>query len=110
MKSSKINRRKFIQYSAAVSSGVVIVTYSNSCRFCEKRFTTGPVLVSEALRILQTVLREPDAKDYDAAAVVAYMEKSGSNTLVVNGGGIVDFFQNPLPGANINSLMGNRMS
>ena len=36
------------------------------------------------------------------------MEKSGCNTLVVNGGGIVDFFQNPLPAANINSFMGKR--
>ena len=60
------------------------------------------------LRILQTVLREPDAANYDAKAVVAYMEKTGSNTLVVNGGGIVDFFQNPLPASNVNSMMGNR--
>ncbi len=60
------------------------------------------------LRILQTVLREPDAEHYDARAVVDYMEKSGCNTLVVNGGGIVDFFRNPLPAANINSFMGNR--
>jgi len=51
------------------------------------------------------VLREPDAADYDASAVVAYMKKSGCNMLVVNGGGIVDFFQNPLPAANINSFM-----
>lgn len=58
------------------------------------------------MRILQTVLREPDALNYDAKAVVAYMEKTGCNTLVVNGGGIVDFFQNPLPAANINSFMG----
>jgi hypothetical protein len=36
------------------------------------------------------------------------MEKTGSNTLVVNGGGIVDFFQNPLPASNVNSMMGNR--
>jgi hypothetical protein len=60
------------------------------------------------LRILQTVLREPDAKDYDAAAVVAYMQKTACNTLVVNAGGIVDFFQNPLPCANINRFMGSR--
>lgn len=63
---------------------------------------------NQPLRILQTVLREPDVLKYDAKAVVAYMEKSQCNTLVINGGGIVDFFQNPLPAANINSFMGKR--
>ncbi len=60
------------------------------------------------LRILQTVLREPDAKDYNAKEVVDYMLKAACNTLVVNAGGIVDFFQNPLPGGNVNAFMGNR--
>ncbi len=60
------------------------------------------------LRVLQTVLREPDAQTYDAAAVVAYMQTAACNTLVVNAGGIVDFFQNPLPCANINRFMGPR--
>jgi hypothetical protein len=36
------------------------------------------------------------------------MLKTGCNTLVVNAGGIVDFFQNPLPAANINRFMGSR--
>jgi hypothetical protein len=36
------------------------------------------------------------------------MEQTGCNTLIVNGGGIVDFFQNPLPAANINTFMGKR--
>ena len=60
------------------------------------------------LRILQTVLRETDARDYDAAAVVAYLKAAACNTLVVNGGGIVDFFQNPLPLANMDPFMGGR--
>lgn len=63
---------------------------------------------NKPLRILQTVLREPDASNYDAKNVVEYMKKSECNTLVVNAGGIVDFFQNPLPAANINSFMGKR--
>jgi hypothetical protein len=48
------------------------------------------------LRILQTVLREIDAENYDAASVVDYMKKAGCNALVVNGGGIFDFFQSSL--------------
>jgi len=60
------------------------------------------------LRILQTVLREPDAAKYNAASVTDYMVSTGCNTLVVNGGGIVDFFQNPLPAANVNPFMGKR--
>lgn len=44
------------------------------------------------LRIVQTVLREPDIKDYDAEAVVEYLENIEANTLVVNGGGIVAFY------------------
>jgi hypothetical protein len=54
------------------------------------------------------VLREPDAGHYDAAAVVQYMKSSACNTLIVNAGGIVDFFQNPLPAANLNRFMGDR--
>lgn len=60
------------------------------------------------LRILQTVLREPDAQQYHARSVVNYMVETGCNVLVVNGGGIVDFFQNPLPASNKNKFMGQR--
>lgn len=56
----------------------------------------------QPLRILQTVLREPDGKNYDAASVVEYMKQTHSNVLVVNAGGIIDFFKNPLPAANPN--------
>ena len=52
------------------------------------------------LRITQTVLREIDAVGYDAGAVVRYLRDSRSNVLVVNAGGIFDFFQNPLPFAS----------
>ncbi|MFA6507985.1 MAG: alpha-amylase family protein [Treponemataceae bacterium] len=57
------------------------------------------------LRILQTVLREIDIVDYDAEAVVGYMEKSGSNVLIVNAGGIVDFFHNEIELAHWNPFM-----
>ena len=60
------------------------------------------------LRIMHTVLREIDAKKYNANAVVDYLKKGNYNTLCVNAGGIVDFFQNPLPAANINKIMGKR--
>ncbi|MDR1638235.1 MAG: hypothetical protein LBT59_00935, partial [Clostridiales bacterium] len=57
------------------------------------------------LRILQTVLREPDAKGYDAKAVASYMEESGSNAIVVNAGGIIDFFQAKGPLRRINVFL-----
>ena len=108
MESPKINRRKFIQYSAAASSSVVLSPIVSHDAFGKSDLQRDLYWYQRPLRILQTVLREPDAASYDANAVVAYMEKTGSNTLVVNGGGIVDFFQNPLPAANINSMMGSR--
>ncbi len=57
------------------------------------------------LRILQTVLREPDAAGYDAKAVADYLERIHANCIVVNGGGIVDFFRHDLFGANPNPFM-----
>ena len=57
---------------------------------------------------MHTVLREIDASNYDAAAVVRYLKKGAYNTLCVNAGGIVDFFQNPSPAANVNRFMGTR--
>ncbi|MEY8355998.1 alpha-amylase family protein [Lachnospiraceae bacterium 54-53] len=57
------------------------------------------------LRFLQTVLREPDIIDYDAKAVVAYMKETNTNVLVVNAGGVIDFFKNPLPMSKENKFM-----
>lgn len=54
------------------------------------------------LRFLQTVLREIDIINYDAKKVVDYMRRANANVLVVNAGGIMDFFDNPLPLANVN--------
>jgi len=60
------------------------------------------------MRILQTVMREPDAQNYNVDSLVSYMKSVHANTLVVNGGGVVDFFQNKLPLANVNPFIGKR--
>jgi hypothetical protein len=60
------------------------------------------------LRITQTVLREIDAVGYDAAEVVRYLQESHSNALVVNAGGIFDFFPSPLPFASPVPFLGKR--
>ncbi len=57
------------------------------------------------LRMLQTVLREPDIKDYDAAAVVEYLKRTQANCIVVNAGGIIDFFANDTPLGRRNQFM-----
>jgi hypothetical protein len=59
----------------------------------------------ENLRFLQTVLRETDIINYDAAGVVSYMKKTNTNVLVVNAGGVYDFFKNPLEMANHNRFL-----
>lgn len=104
---TRINRRHFLQYSAALGSASalfpLLATQSSRITGDQKSYW-----YNQPLRILQTVLREPDASLYNAGTVVAYMKKTACNTLVVNAGGIVDFFQNPLAAANINSFMGSR--
>jgi hypothetical protein len=62
----------------------------------------------QPLRILQTVLREPDASDYNVDSMISYMNRIHANVLVINGGGIVDYFQNTLPLANVNQYIGSR--
>ena len=57
------------------------------------------------LRILQTVLREPDIVGYDAEDVVRYAEEIHANCLVINAGGVVDFFRHDLETANPNPFM-----
>jgi hypothetical protein len=55
--------------------------------------------------MLQTVLRETDIINYDAKAVAAYMKKSNSNVIIVNAGGIVDFFHNETELPHFNPFM-----
>jgi hypothetical protein len=62
----------------------------------------------QPLRILQTVLRETDADGYDVDAVVRYLHEAACNTLVVNAGGIVDFFPHPLATANPSPFLQGR--
>ncbi len=104
-----VKRRDFLKYSASIGGIMSLYPLSGFIMPEQKSVLSNDIQwYRKPLRILQTVLREPDAQNYDANSVVSYMEKTGCNTLVVNGGGIVDFFQNPLPAANINSFMGKR--
>lgn len=61
----------------------------------------------QQLRIVQTVLREPDIINYDAVGVVRYLEDVGANCIIINAGGIVDFFDNKVELANPNIFMTN---
>jgi hypothetical protein len=104
-----INRRKFIEYGTVMAGGVALATLPAA----KLNSTLDTEIDTQhwhhrPLRILQTVLRETDAANYNANEVVDYMLKASCNTLVVNAGGIVDFFQNPLPAANINRFMKKR--
>lgn len=105
--SDKLNRRNFIQSGAVMAGGLLLsplIGHADITMSSEKLL----YWYQRPLRIMHTVLREIDAKNYDAAAVVRYLKKGAYNTLCVNAGGIVDFFQNPLPAANVNRFMGNR--
>jgi hypothetical protein len=69
--------------------------------------TDNKMWYNKQLRILQTVLREPDIVDYDARSVAEYLEQIHANCIIINGGGIVDFFQHNLVTANPNPFMTN---
>lgn len=57
------------------------------------------------LRMLQTVLREPDIVDYNAQKVVEYLKKSESNCIIINAGGVIDFFNNETKLSRVNTFM-----
>ena len=104
-----MNRRRFLHSSAVLGGGVMLSPLLGRAGEAPAGAPASPLpWYRQPLCILQTVLRETDARNYDAAAVVGYMQKTGYNTLIVNAGGIVDFFQNPLPAANLNLFMGDR--
>lgn len=108
-----MNRKEFLKYSSLVAGGSMIypagaIHARSPQHHGDSNSNDGVHWYQQPLRILQTVLRETDAREYDANAVVAYMKEAGCDMLVVNAGGIVDFFQNPLPAANINPFMGDR--
>lgn len=52
----------------------------------------------DPIRIVQTVLRMPDAVDYNAKAAIDYVRRLHGNTCIVNAGGIYAFYptKNPL--------------
>ncbi|MEO6001335.1 MAG: alpha-amylase family protein, partial [Chitinophagaceae bacterium] len=105
----KLPRRHFLQYSTVIAGGLIISPILTRAGIVENGKSVKPLFwYQRPLRIMHTVLRETDAKNYNANAVVAYMQKDGCNTLCVNAGGIVDFFQNPLQAANVNQFMGKR--
>jgi hypothetical protein len=105
----RLHRRNFIQYSSLAMGGLIASPLLASIPVARDIADDSSLFwYQRPLRIMHTVLREIDAKAYDAAAVVDYLKKGGYNTLCVNAGGIVDFFQNPLSAANINKLMGER--
>lgn len=106
---SNLHRREFLRYSSVIAGGLTVSPLFGQVSI-PNDFQGGAELFwyQKPLRIMHTVLREIDGKNYDANAVVDYLTKGGYNTLCVNAGGIVDFFQNPLPAANVNRMMGNR--
>ena len=62
----------------------------------------------EQLRVLETVLREADLADYDAEKVVSYMLDNGMNCIVVNAGGVMDFFPDATDFGRPNRFMNGR--
>ena len=105
MKLPPIDRRVFLKTGALIGATTAF-TPLQAARFFHDNATLP--WYRQPLRILQTVMREPDAAKYDPEAVVAYMKDASCNLLVVNAGGIVDFFRNPLEAANLNPFMGER--
>lgn len=106
---SNLNRRSFIQYGSVIAGGLIISPLIGQAGIdAASPSDNSQFWYQKPLRIMHTVLRETDALHYNAEAVVDYLKKNGSNALCVNAGGIVDFFQNPLPAANINAFMGSR--
>jgi hypothetical protein len=106
---SPLKRRDFIKQSTILGGGILLTRMEGAFATAGSGAPAGNLpWYQQPLTICQTVLRETDAKDYDAAAVVGYLVKTGCNVLVINAGGIVDFFQNPLPAANVNPFMKDR--
>ena len=104
-----LGRRNFIRYGSAMAGGLMLSPHIGKSGIIVNRPAEEPRhWYQRPVRIMHTVLREIDARNYDADAVVDYLKKGSYNTLCLNAGGIVDFFQNPLAAANVNKLMGDR--
>lgn len=60
------------------------------------------------LRVVQTLLREPDIKDYDVEKVVGYLKSVHANGMVMSSGSVVDFFRHDHEMANPTKFLGER--
>jgi hypothetical protein len=100
----KLPRRDFLQHSTMLAGSMMLspIISKANCTNAQQEAAAELFWYQKPLRIMHTVLREIDAKNYNADAVIDYLKKGAYNTLCVNAGGIVDFFQNPLPAANVN--------
>jgi len=110
---NKLTRRNFIQKSSILAGGMTFLpTLYHRDGVLSSSSSDSPeqsgYWYQKPLLIQQTVLREIDAVNYDTDVVVNYLKETGCNTLVINAGGIIDFFQNPLPASNVNQFMGSR--
>ncbi|MCH6233156.1 beta-galactosidase trimerization domain-containing protein [Cognataquiflexum rubidum] len=104
-----LSRRNFIQLGSVVAGGMILSpSFAAANIYNKSNKPVDPQWYHKPVRIMHTVLREIDARNYNAAKVVEYLKKGSYNTLCVNAGGIVDFFQNPLSAGNINKEMGDR--
>ena len=60
------------------------------------------------LRAIHTVLREPDAADYDLDGVLDWLERWRTNVYAVNGGGLCAFYQTEIPFHRKNRFLDGR--
>jgi hypothetical protein len=49
---------------------------------------------------------KPDIRNYRADEVVRYLKTIGANCMIVNGGGVIDYFPNKTHLARINQFLG----
>ena len=71
---------------------------------------SGRIWYDRPLRIVQTVLRQPDAAVYDAAEAIDYVKRLNGNVLVVNGGGLHAFYPSEVPGHHrVDGLKGDML-
>src|SRR6266542_5215602 len=60
------------------------------------------------LRAVHTVLREPDARDYDLPGVLDWLRRWRANVYAVNGGGLCAFYQTEVPFHRRNRFLNGR--
>lgn len=70
--------------------------------------TSQGLWFQKPMRIVQTLLREPDVEDYDVKELIAYLKATNANCIVMNGGGILDFFRHDHEMANPTPFLKNR--